>query len=329
MFIHGHMAWLSHWPLVFVTRIGVATTTTRIQSVRQFSYVSRWQAKFNSSNILVCSQCHSLKPFKQLVAYYSRSSQVTQPNYYNILGVSSNATPAVIKMRYYKLCFEFHPDRLNAQYTSIKPTAEAQELAARMAKKKFQQISEAYRVIGHPVRRREYDHRMLSGSGRSDGGGDMATGQSGYSSFKRTRPSETERRRWQEATRPVYRTQSGDELRNKMWRRSNWLYESKHNNNNSNNNNNNNNASRFKIQTDTRTSNGLDDRIIFKQANTRFRDTTAHKIVEKLNYRVKLREEESIFLRRAAEVSILLTVPILGAAVVFGVMSHVHADANE
>ncbi|KAI8053388.1 hypothetical protein BDF22DRAFT_733622 [Syncephalis plumigaleata] len=143
---------------------------------------------------------------------------------------TSHAILVAIKKRYYKLCFEFHPDRLNAQHTTNKSTAETRESAIRTAKQKFQQISEAYRVIGHPARRREYDNRLLPASRRSGGG--AAAGQSGYSPFKRSRPSETERRRWQEATRPIYRTQSGDELRNRMWRRSNWLYEANQRNKN-------------------------------------------------------------------------------------------------
>ena len=63
-------------------------------------------------------------------------------NYYDILGVSKNATADEIKKAYRTLAFKYHPDRNQGN-------AEAEE--------KFKQISAAYDVLGDEAKRRQYD----------------------------------------------------------------------------------------------------------------------------------------------------------------------------
>ena len=63
-------------------------------------------------------------------------------NYYEILGVSKNATADEIKKAYRTLAFKYHPDRNPGN-------AEAEE--------KFKQISAAYDVLGDEAKRRNYD----------------------------------------------------------------------------------------------------------------------------------------------------------------------------
>ena len=62
--------------------------------------------------------------------------------YYDILGISKNATVNDIKKSYRKLAIKFHPDKNPGN-------SEAEE--------KFKQISEAYEVLSDPKKREIYD----------------------------------------------------------------------------------------------------------------------------------------------------------------------------
>ena len=77
-------------------------------------------------------------------------------DYYNILGVKPEATPAAIKAAFRKLAFKHHPDK--------NPGQEA-EAAAR-----FKDISEAYGVLGDAGKRAEYDRFRSGGFGGVPGG---------------------------------------------------------------------------------------------------------------------------------------------------------------
>lgn len=70
-----------------------------------------------------------------------QSTSSNDPSYYDVLGVSKQATQDEIKAAYKKLALEFHPDRNSA------PGAE----------ERFKKISEAYSVIGNREKRNQYD----------------------------------------------------------------------------------------------------------------------------------------------------------------------------
>jgi curved DNA-binding protein len=68
---------------------------------------------------------------------------MAETDYYQILGVSRDATPDEIKKAYRKLAMKYHPDKVKGDK---KP-----------AEEKFKQISEAYAVLSNPDKKKEYD----------------------------------------------------------------------------------------------------------------------------------------------------------------------------
>ncbi len=70
-------------------------------------------------------------------------------DYYNILGVSRNASDDDIKKAYRKLAMQFHPDK--------NPGKE------KWANEKFKEINEAYAVLGNPEKRKQYDQFGTTG----------------------------------------------------------------------------------------------------------------------------------------------------------------------
>ncbi|KAL9068928.1 MAG: hypothetical protein Q9157_006343 [Trypethelium eluteriae] len=71
---------------------------------------------------------------------------MSTPDYYNILSISSTATPQQIRDAYKKAALKYHPDRV---------PADSPERAIRT--KQFQQINDAYYTLSDPTRRRDYD----------------------------------------------------------------------------------------------------------------------------------------------------------------------------
>ena len=69
----------------------------------------------------------------------------TQRNYYEILGVSPDATLAQIKAKYRDLARQFHPDLVTDK---------------QFGQKVFMQVNLAYRTLRDPIRRAEYDEAL-------------------------------------------------------------------------------------------------------------------------------------------------------------------------
>lgn len=70
-------------------------------------------------------------------------------NYYDILGVSKNATAEDIKKKYRELALHFHPDR--------NPND-------KKAEEKFKEVAEAYSVLGDEKKRKDYDMHLAGGT---------------------------------------------------------------------------------------------------------------------------------------------------------------------
>ncbi|RIA93312.1 DnaJ domain-containing protein [Glomus cerebriforme] len=96
---------------------------------------------------------------------------MSETNYYQILGVSKNASKAEIKAAYQKLAIKHHPDRLR-QKLGREPT----EKEKKQAEEEFKKISQAYEVLSNPEKRQNYDRygspdAFNQGAGSSGGFG--------------------------------------------------------------------------------------------------------------------------------------------------------------
>ena len=84
---------------------------------------------------------------------------MAKKDYYDILGVSKNATTAEIKKAYRKKAIEFHPDK-----NPDDANAEA----------KFKEAAEAYEILSDENKKARYDqfgHQAFEGGGGFGGGG--------------------------------------------------------------------------------------------------------------------------------------------------------------
>jgi len=87
-------------------------------------------------------------------------------DYYEVLGVSKNASEDEIKKAYRKLAIKYHPDR-----NPDDPEAEA----------KFKEAAEAYDVLHDPQKRQQYDQFGFDAPGGGFGGGGPFGGAGGFS----------------------------------------------------------------------------------------------------------------------------------------------------
>ena len=86
-------------------------------------------------------------------------------DYYQVLGVSEDADADAIKKSYRKLARQYHPDA-----NPDDPAAE----------ERFKQISEAYRVISDPEKRKQYDAMRKAGAGFGAGSAGFGAGSGGF-----------------------------------------------------------------------------------------------------------------------------------------------------
>ena len=75
-------------------------------------------------------------------------------DYYEILGITKNATQDEIKKAFHKLAHKYHPDKGGDE-------------------KKFKEINEAYQVLSNTEKRQQYDQfgRVFEGAGQQGGQG--------------------------------------------------------------------------------------------------------------------------------------------------------------
>ena len=92
-------------------------------------------------------------------------------DYYEVLGLTKGASDQEIKSAYRKLAKKYHPD--------VNPSEDA--------KKKFEEINEAYSVLSDPKKKQMYDQfgmaafDQTAGAGAGAGGGNPFSGFSGFS----------------------------------------------------------------------------------------------------------------------------------------------------
>ena len=87
---------------------------------------------------------------------------MTKRDYYEILGISRDATPEEIKKAYRRLAVKYHPDR------NLDNAKESEE--------KFKEVSEAYKILSDPEKRRIYDQYGHQGLEAEMGAGTGWTG---------------------------------------------------------------------------------------------------------------------------------------------------------
>ena len=94
------------------------------------------------------------------MAHRSKSSPEKR-DYYDVLGISRQATPEDIKKAYRRLALQWHPDRHPDRNPDGKQEAE----------EKFKEASEAYSVLSDPQKRAQYDRFGHAGAGGAAGFG--------------------------------------------------------------------------------------------------------------------------------------------------------------
>jgi curved DNA-binding protein CbpA len=79
-------------------------------------------------------------------------------DHFEVLGVTKDASPALVQETYLKLAKSYHPDRLPLELADLKP----------LATKVFSRISEAHQVLSEPAKRQAYIDSLKLGNGDSE-----------------------------------------------------------------------------------------------------------------------------------------------------------------
>src|SRR5699024_3675508 len=103
----------------------------------------------------------------EFVLFGESDRQLSKRDYYEVLGVSKDASQAEIKKAYRKLARKYHPD------VSEEENAED----------KFKEAKEAYEVLGSDEKRAQYDQFGHAGP-QSGGFGGFGGGGQGFSGFE-------------------------------------------------------------------------------------------------------------------------------------------------
>jgi len=81
-------------------------------------------------------------------------------DYYEVLGVSKDASQDEIKKAYRKLALKYHPDKNPGD---------------KEAEKKFKEAAEAYEILGTPEKRKKYDTYGHAATAKASGTGSGST----------------------------------------------------------------------------------------------------------------------------------------------------------
>jgi len=105
----------------------------------------------------------------------------TDPNFYEILGVSKSAKPDEIKRAYYKLMRQHHPDvytKLRAECNGNKDLLELVEEKIKSSEEQSKLINEAYGVLSNAAKRRDYDTQLAGVASKPQGSSRARTASS-------------------------------------------------------------------------------------------------------------------------------------------------------
>ncbi|CAG0887397.1 unnamed protein product [Cyprideis torosa] len=156
----------------FLGRSVVSAVESAVGKSHHYSTLFQNPALKDHGSLYRSSRWSSCKPLLSLVSsttshrYFNTSTTTFQrKNYYEILGVSRNASSKDIKKAYYELAKKYHPDTNKGD-----PSVAG----------KFQAVSEAYEVLSDETKRKEYDQWGTTSEEMGRQGGGPHPGAAGF-----------------------------------------------------------------------------------------------------------------------------------------------------